>query len=1280
MAKEPAGPRGHAGSEDWESRLNALTEHLLGLESELQQIHDGLRQLRSDVKHRGEADRQVPLSSPSEPTRQLPPPPSPDLTKPTPPVEYLPPVAIPPASPPPPVSPVPPTTLPPVSQAPAILVPSVEDAPAATPPTTPAAPVSHAAPTTVRPAQATPPPAVSAPGRRGPSTPAEREVLSARSGKSAAPAEPHAAGGISNLEAKIGGAWLSRAAALFMLLGAAWFFKYAVDQHWISPWMRVSVGWAASALLLALGERTSRRQMPWFAASVTGAGLGLAYIASYSASPQFYGLLSLTASYAVFSVITVLGLLQAVRLAQLAIAIFALVGGYMTLVLLPSPHPTAAGLLGYLIALNVGALGAGQLRSWPVLRYLTWPASAILIGMYLGTTHRPGTELGVCLSLLPALFVMFQLDVFFWRLRRPDVSPHFASLLSGLNCAGILLAVWATVSRDQVDHIVGTAFFAVAAFQVILARVLWILSSTDGNRHLSISFYGQASTAAALGFPIAFDRSAIVLGWSAQALTIAWLVRHVRSIVLRAKVPVLLAAAIVYIVYFFDQPYMLEGRAAAGFHFVTRMWLAGAIALAGGVTAWLFGRWYAQSTWWLERSLGEVCAALATISGVIAGATLLSPTPQALQWVCVTMAGGLCLGLLSYSAKVLRLPALMAMALIAAAVLIVHDMSLDFGAVFQGQPWKVGPVDCGDLLPVGLVLSALAFWNAWLLRHAATTRYLPADPAEWLAAAATAATCLVLWHQFGDDSPAYAVIAGTLAALVLTGVAWRWTPPAFGIWSAVTWSIAAIYWICIATIGQRSDASGHVSGAWVSVPPFANATFFSALGLIAAAWLITRRLKTSAALLERGQVLLRSVPAVLTAYIVIHAVSYEVDRWFQISGASWFARPEYIESVTLTALWAAFALVYIGSGLRVSLRSLGTFGLVVLSVAAVKLLAWDTIILRTAEEHGNPWFWTTMVPLANPTFLAALLIGAAAWVARIALQRATTWTLEAREHTRALLLLIPAYILLHVFSFEVDRWFQIHGASQFASPDYVESTTLTAVWAAFALLYLLVSLRSARQPLWWLSLVIATVSTVKLVAADTLMRRFGEGSASLETWATLPAFVNPTLACFVLLAIIAFTTMATLRRLAWVGPEQRQTLESFLPVVAAYLLIHVLSFEVDRWFQAGGSARFDDPAHAERVALSVLWACCALTCVVSGLTFSIRPLRLFGLLVFAITAGKVLLRDMANVLPVYRALSAFGLGVLALGGSYAYQRVRRRTSSVEGARGMSGSDQPPSAS
>ncbi len=400
-----------------------------------------------------------------------------------------------------------------------------------------------------------------------------------------------------------------------------------------------------------------------------------------------------------------------------------------------------------------------------------------MIALYLAQTHVPGTELAVCLSLLPALFAMFQLDIFLWRLRAADERPLATSMLSGVNCAGILTAIWTVVSPEQVDRVIGGAFFAVAAFQVVLGRALWVLSASEPNRHLSVSFYSQGSMAAALGFPVAFDRAAVVLGWSAQALTLVWFVRHVRSVLLRAKVPLLLAGGLVYIAWYFASPDMLEGSTVLGLHVVTRMWLAAGVALAGAVAAWLFARWYTQSTWRLERAMGEVSAALGTCGAVIAVATLVALEPQALQWVWVTVAAAACLGLLSYRARVLRLPGLMVPALAVVAVLIVHDLSSGQSSRLLPQDWQLGPITCGHLLPAGLALAMLSFWNAWLLRHAATTRDLPADPAEWICAAGTACVCLVLRDQLGDDNPAYAVIGAAAAALAIVLAACAGTGP-----------------------------------------------------------------------------------------------------------------------------------------------------------------------------------------------------------------------------------------------------------------------------------------------------------------------------------------------------------------------------------------------------------------------------------------------------------------------------------------------------------------------
>ncbi len=746
----------------------------------------------------------------------------------------------------------------------------------------------------------------------------------------------------------MGGAWLAWLGGIFVLMTAAWFFAYAAQQGWVNPWMRVSTGWIIAALLIGLGEWASRRNMPWFGAGVTGTGLGVGYVATYAASPLLYGLIGTPATYAILSVVTAVGLLQAVRLDQLATAVLALLGGFMTLVLVRSDHPTAAGLLGYLLALNVGALGAGQLRRWRALRLLAWPGTAMLIAAWLSSAHRPGTELPASLSFLATLFVLYQLDMFSWRLRTPAETSRIIGMLSGLNCSAVLLAVWMLVSPDQVARIVGTAFFAVAGLQVILARALWMMSDGEQNRRVAISFYGQASMAAAVGLPIAFDRQLIGLGWAAQALTITWLVRHVRAVALRLKVPLLLLAGIVYIAIYFQDPFMTEGLLSA------RCWLAVVLCAAGAVSAWLFACWYRQSDWMLDRQLGEVCAALASAAAVIAGATLASSAPSFDLWVMMVAAVAAGLGLLSYKASVLRLPLLMSRTLLAAAVLVAVGAQGSIGtSALDSQPYVFGPVTCGLLLPTGLLLVVLYFWNAWLVRHAATTRHISGSLAECIAAAATAGLLLVLHNQLADNSPAYAVLAATGAALLLAMVARFWTTPAYWAWSAIIWTAAAGYWLLVATTTQRLGGMINIPHTWFYTWPFGNATFACILALSAAAWAIAVTLRKAEQLSDRGRRICLSGILLLVAYGVVHGVSFEVDRWFHYGASAGLVSLTYMELLTLIAVWAGFSLAYMLTSWRRMLQPLWWFSLAMGGLTALCLLFAGTLGARLHGETGG---------------------------------------------------------------------------------------------------------------------------------------------------------------------------------------------------------------------------------------------------------------------------------------------------------------------------------------
>ena len=77
-----------------------------------------------------------------------------------------------------------------------------------------------------------------------------------------------------------------------------------------------------------------------------------------------------------------------------------------------------------------------------------------------------------------------------------------------------------------------------------------------------------------------------------------------------------------------------------------------------------------------------------------------------------------------------------------------------------------------------------------------------------------------------------------------------------------------------------------------------------------------------------------------------------------------------------------------------------------------------------------------------------------------------------------------------------------------------------------------------------------------------------------------------------------------------------------------------------------------------QMALSVFWALVGVGAMVVGLRVDVQGLRIAALGLLGVTAGKVFLLDFATLTSVYRVVSFVALGLLLLGGAFAWQRLR----------------------
>jgi uncharacterized membrane protein len=179
------------------------------------------------------------------------------------------------------------------------------------------------------------------------------------------------------LETQVGLNWINRVAVVTLIFAAAFFFRYAVDAGWIGPATRVALGVMAAIVSLFFGDRMWRRGHAIFAQGLMGLGIALLYLSFY-ASSVLYALLPQSAAFSLMALTTVASGLMGLQYNSQAIAMLALLGGYLTPVLLSTGEDHPWFLFGYTFVLNTGGLALTRARRWQWTEYLSAAATVIL--------------------------------------------------------------------------------------------------------------------------------------------------------------------------------------------------------------------------------------------------------------------------------------------------------------------------------------------------------------------------------------------------------------------------------------------------------------------------------------------------------------------------------------------------------------------------------------------------------------------------------------------------------------------------------------------------------------------------------------------------------------------------------------------------------------------------------------------------------------------------------------------------------------------------------------
>ncbi|HSR08815.1 MAG TPA: DUF2339 domain-containing protein [Bryobacteraceae bacterium] len=309
-------------------------------------------------------------------------------------------------------------------------------------------------------------------------------------------------------ESRFGLGWMNSVAVVTLIFGVGFLFKYAVDNQWIGPGMRVALGVAAAMLSLFVGEWISLRGQKVFARGLTGLGLALLYLSFY-AGFGFYHLLPQGTAFLLMFLTTCAGAALALHYDAQAVAWLGLIGGYLTPVLLSTGENRMWVLAGYTLLLNLGALGIARVKRWPALEYLAWVGTGTL---YLGWSDQwlsDETRIAA-FEWLSMIFVVF-----------------FAASAAGsrLWLLAVNTGVYFAGSYGLLDR---SYHGAMGSFALLLALLHGGLAAAMWGKRKEL---GQLSAAIGvvlltLAIPIQFVGFRITMLWSLEAAVLAWIARR----------------------------------------------------------------------------------------------------------------------------------------------------------------------------------------------------------------------------------------------------------------------------------------------------------------------------------------------------------------------------------------------------------------------------------------------------------------------------------------------------------------------------------------------------------------------------------------------------------------------------------------------------------------------------------------------------------------------------------------------------------------------------------
>ncbi len=308
-----------------------------------------------------------------------------------------------------------------------------------------------------------------------------------------------------------------RIGLLVLFFGVAFLLKYAAENSRIPLEYRF-MGAAFGGIGLLLAGWKLRRSKTIYGLLLQGGGIGVTYITIFAAF-RLAGLLPPTLTFTLlvfFSAFTVaLAILQDSR----ALAIYAVLGGFLAPLLASSDSGNYIGLFSYYGVLNAAVFAVAWFRAWRSLNLLGFVFTFGVFVLWVAFEYQSQQWLPASGFLLLFL-LMYSLIGVLYALRQPE---HMTGLVDGSLVFGtpVIASGLLMVMLRHHDYGIAVASAGMGLYYMLLARYAWKQIGEE-LRLLAEAMLAIGVVFATLAIPYALDGHWSSAAWALEAAGILW--------------------------------------------------------------------------------------------------------------------------------------------------------------------------------------------------------------------------------------------------------------------------------------------------------------------------------------------------------------------------------------------------------------------------------------------------------------------------------------------------------------------------------------------------------------------------------------------------------------------------------------------------------------------------------------------------------------------------------------------------------------------------------------